>query len=58
MVEVIRNVAEYCVFGERVGKAHMDTFIEMNGLNLFGEILKINNKFVNMQIIQTTSIML
>jgi len=51
VVEVVRNIAEYCVFGEKVGKPHMDTFIELNGLGMFAQILKSNNKFVNMQII-------
>lgn len=32
VVEVIRNIAEYCVFGEKIGKPHMDSFIELNGL--------------------------
>ena len=58
IVEVVRNVAEYCVFGERAGKHHMDHFIESNCFNLFSQILHQNNKLVNMQLIQTTSILL
>ena len=40
VVEVIRNIAEYCVYGEKLGKPHMDMFIERNGLNSFEEILR------------------
>lgn len=36
----------------------MDTFIERNGFGLLGRILTHNNRFVNLQIIQTVSIML
>ena len=41
-------MAEYCVFGEKIGTPHMDSLIEKNGLNMFTNILKANNKFVNM----------
>lgn len=58
IVEVIRNVAEYCVFGERVGKSHMEVFMESNCFSLFQSILSQNCKLVNMQMIQTTSILL
>lgn len=48
VVEVIRNIAEYCVFGERIGIRHMDSFIERNSLAYFMDIIRANNKFVNM----------
>lgn len=51
VVEVIRNVAEYCVFGEKIGLSHMDTFTELNCLAWFQCILAQNNKVVNMQLI-------
>lgn len=31
VVEVIRNIAEYCVYGEKLDLNHMETFIENNG---------------------------
>jgi hypothetical protein len=39
VVEVIRNIAEYCVFGEKIGRSHMDTFVKVNCLNRFQQIL-------------------
>jgi hypothetical protein len=48
VVEVIRNIAEYCVFGEKLSKAHMDTFIERNALEYFKDVLGANNKLVNL----------
>ena len=38
-------------FGEKIGKHHMDTFIETNCLHMFQHILALNNKIVNLQLI-------
>jgi hypothetical protein len=58
IVEVIRTLAEYVVFGEKLGRHHMDTLVERNSLGHFGSILALNNRCINLQLIQTTSIML
>ena len=55
---MIRNIAEYAVYGEKLKKLHLDTLIERNLLGSFCEVLKTNNRMVNLQLIQTTSIML
>ena len=58
MVEVIRNVAEYAIYSERFNATYMDTLIEDNLFHTFELILKMNNRLVNLQLIQTTSILL
>lgn len=58
MVEVIRSIAEYVVYGEKLGRSFMDTLIEKNTLQAFSMVLRLNNRAVNLQLIQTTSILL
>jgi hypothetical protein len=58
IVEVIRTLAEYVVFGEKLGKHHMDTLIERKTLSHLTRILMLNNRCINLQLLQTTSIML
>ena len=57
-MEVIRSIAEYAVYSERFNKTFMDTLIENNVFGNFLKILQMNNRVVNMQLIQTTSILL
>jgi protein CLEC16A len=58
IVEVIRNIAEYAVYSEKYGQTFMETMIEENCFTHFTEILLMNNRVVNLQLIQTTSILL
>jgi hypothetical protein len=58
IVEVIRNIAEYAVYSERFGQTFLETMIEQNCFNHFAEVLCMNNRAVNLQLIQTTSILL
>ena len=58
VVEVIRNIAEYAVYSERFNRTFMDSMIENNVFGNFLKILHMNNRLVNMQLIQTTSILL
>lgn len=58
IVEVVRNIAEYAVYSERFGQTFLETMIEQNCFNHFAEILSMNNRAVNLQLIQTTSILL
>ena len=57
-VEVIRNLSEFIVYGEKFKKNYFDIFCERNTLESFSRILNLNNRFVNMQLIQTSSIFL
>jgi hypothetical protein len=45
---VIRNIAEYAVYGEKLKKLHLDTLIERNLLGSFCDVLKTNNRMVNL----------
>ena len=58
VVEIIRNVAEYAIYSEKFGKNFMDNLIEQNVFKDFVCILRLNNRLVNIQLIQTTSILL
>lgn len=57
-VEVIRNLAEFVVYSEKFKKNYFDIFCERNTLESFVNLLVLNNRFVNMQLIQTSSIFL
>lgn len=57
-VEVIRNLAEFVVYGEKFKKNYFDIFCERNTLESFSRVLGLNNRFVNMQLIQTSNIFL
>lgn len=57
-VEVIRNLAEFVVYSEKFKKNYFDIFCERNTLECFGNILNLNNRFANIQLIQTSSIFL
>ena len=58
VVEIIRNIAEYAVYSEKFNKNFMDNLIEQNVFKNFASILNLNNRLVNIQLIQTTSILL
>jgi hypothetical protein len=47
-VEVIRNLSEFIVYGEKFKKNYFDVFCERNTLESFVKILNLNNRFVNM----------
>jgi hypothetical protein len=51
LVEVIRNLSEFLVYGEKYNKCYFDVFCERHTLESFTKILYINNRFVNMQLI-------
>ncbi|TNV84769.1 hypothetical protein FGO68_gene16079 [Halteria grandinella] len=64
-VEVIRNLSEFVIYGEKIlrkqnpnGTSYFDILCERNTLERFQYILSLNNRFVNMQLIQTSSIFL
>lgn len=63
-VEVIRNLAEFVIYGEKIlkkkhgGPSYFDVLCERNTLERFQYILGLNNRFINMQLIQTSSIFL
>ncbi|CDW77693.1 UNKNOWN [Stylonychia lemnae] len=57
-VEVIRNLSEFVVYSEKFKKNYFDIFCERNTLESFVSILNMNNRFANMQLIQTSSIFL
>lgn len=57
-VEVIRNLAEYIIFSEQNRRTYFDLFCEKNMMEHFTRILNLNNRNVNLQLIQTTSIFL
>jgi hypothetical protein len=55
-VEVIRNLAEFVIYGEKIlkkqgGISYFDVLCERNTLERFSNILAQNNRFVNMQLI-------
>jgi len=50
-VEVIRNLSEYLIYGERHDLAYFDIFCEKNTLEAFSRTLQMNNRFLNMQLI-------
>lgn len=50
-VEVIRNLSEFIVYGEKNEKNYFEQFCEMNILEHFARILTLNNRQVNMQLI-------
>ena len=56
LVEVIRNLAEYVIFSEQNKRTYFDTFCERNMMEHFCRILAMDNRQVNLQLIQTTSI--
>ena len=58
VVEIIRNIAEYAIYSEKFNKNFMDNLIEQNVFKNFASILNLNNRLVNIQLIQTTSILL
>ena len=57
-VEVIRTLSEFVVYSEKFKKNYFDIFCERNTLECFVKILNLNNRFANMQLIQTSSIFL
>lgn len=57
-VEVVRTLSEFVVYSEKFKKNYFDIFCERNTLESFSKILMMNNRFVNMQLIQTSSIFL
>ena len=62
-VEVIRNLSEFVVYGEKylrdtTDSNYFDIICERNILEQFSSILQMDNRFVNMQLIQTSSIFL
>ena len=58
VVEIIRNIAEYAVYSEKFNKNFLDNLIEQNVFKAFASILNMNNRLINIQLIQTTSILL
>ena len=58
VVEIIRNIAEYAVYSEKFNKNFLDNLIEQNVFKAFASILNLNNRLINIQLIQTTSILL
>ena len=58
VVEIIRNIAEYAVYSEKFNKNFLDNLIEQNVFKAFASILSVNNRLINIQLIQTTSILL
>ena len=58
VVEIIRNIAEYAVYSEKFNKNFLDNLIERNVFRDFTSILAQNNRLINIQLIQTTSILL
>ena len=59
IVEKIRDLAEFLIFAEKYGLSHyFDMLIEDNTLQEdFSRFLSFNNKQINIQIIQTISIL-
>ena len=57
-MEIIRNIAEYAVYSEKFNKNFLDNLIEKNVFKTFTSILAMNNRLINIQLIQTTSILL
>lgn len=63
-VEVIRTLAEFVVYTEKVKRQstatpnYFDKLCERDTFDQFSKILELNNRFVNMQLIQTVSIFL
>eukprot|EP00347_Sterkiella_histriomuscorum_P015039 403358539 len=57
IVEVIRNLSEFVVYSEKFKKNYFDIFCEKNTLESFVKILNMNNRFANMQLIQTNYIL-
>jgi hypothetical protein len=70
-VEVIRNIAEFVVYSEKFRKSgggttskgdgrqnYFDILCERNTFDVLSQILSMNNRFVSMQLIQTSSIFL
>jgi len=57
-VEVVRHLSEFVVYGEKYHNVYFDVFCEKNTLDAFSHALSFNNRFLNMQLIQTTAILL
>lgn len=68
-VEVIRNIAEFVVYGEKFLKQtkgnigggtlnYFDVLCERGTFDVLSQMLALNNRFINMQLIQSSSIFL
>ena len=57
-IENIRNISEFLIYGCSKNKTYFEIFEERNILYTFDNILDIGNEMINMQLIQTTSILI
>jgi len=58
LIEQIRRLAEFLIYAEKFQKNYFELFIEINILEHFTRFLFQGNRNVNIQLIQTMSILI
>jgi len=58
IVENIRSLTEFLIYGEKYGKDYFEQFIDENVLLDIARFLQFNNRLVSIQIIQTISMLI